>query len=157
MKYKKLIIGSTLGAGLLALGTVTILQASPMGGCEPGARHAMFQSEHGRHGGPMKMLRKLELTEEQRDKVFELMHEQQPAMRDKMKEMREARKATHDVVMNDEYDSKQVSLLADKQGKLTAEMIKMRTKNFNQIYSMLTPEQKVKAKEMHEKFEQRFN
>lgn len=157
MKHKKLIIASTLGAGLLALSATTILQASPIGSCEPGARHAMFQGKQGRHAGPMKMLRKLDLTEEQQDKVFELMHEQKPAMRDKMKEMRQARQAIHEVVLSDKYDPKQVSLLADKQGKLVAEMIKMRTKNFNQVYSMLTPEQKVKAREMNAKFEQRFN
>lgn len=157
MKHKKLIIGSTLGAGLLILGTTTILQASPMRGCEAGAQHAMFQSGHGQRGGPMKMLRKLNLTEEQSDKVFELMHEQKPAMRDKMKEMREGRKAIREAVMSDTYNAKQVNQLADKQGKLVAEMIKMRTRNFNQIYSLLTPEQKVKAKEMRGKFEQRFN
>ena len=157
MKHKKLIIGSTLGVGLLALSTVTILQASPVGSCEPGARHAMFQSEHGRHAGPMKMLRKLDLTEEQQDKVFELMHEQKPIMRDKMKEMRQARQSIHDAVMSEAYDAKQINQLADKQGKMVAEMIKMRTNNFNQIYSLLTPEQKIKAKEMRGKFEQRFN
>jgi len=157
MKHKKLIIGSTLGAGLLALSTATILQAGQIGSCEPGARHAMFQSEHGRHAGPMKMLRKLDLTEEQQDKVFELMHEQKPVMRDKMKEMRQARQAIHDAVMSEAYDAKQINQLADKQGEMIAEMIKMRTNNFNQIYSLLTPEQKIKAKEMRGKFEQRFN
>lgn len=157
MKHKKLIIGSTLGAGLLALSATTILQAGQIGSCEPGTRHAMFQSEHGRHAGPMKMLRKLDLTEEQQDKVFELMHKQKPAMRDKMKEMRQARLAIHDAVMSDAYDAKQINQLADKQGKMVAEMIKVRTNNFNQIYSLLTPEQKIKAKEMRGKFEQRFN
>jgi len=157
MKHKKLIIGSTLGAGLLALSAATILQAGPIGSCEPGARHAMFKSEHGRHAGPMKMLRKLDLTEEQQDKVFELMHKQKPAMRDKMKEMREGRKAIREAVMSDTYDAKQVNQLADKQGRMVAEMIKMRTSNFNQIYTLLTPEQKIKAKEMRGKFEQRFN
>lgn len=157
MKHKKLIIGSTFGAGLLALSAATILQAGQIGSCEPGARHAMFQSEHGRHASPMKMLRKLDLTEEQQDKVFELMHKQKPAMRDKMKEMRQARQAIHDAVMSEAYDAKQINQLADKQGKMVAEMIKMRTNNFNQIYSLLTPEQKIKAKELRGKFEQRFN
>ena len=157
MKHKKLIIGSTLGVGLLALSTVTILQASSIGSCEPGARHAMFQSEHGRHAGPMKMLRKLDLTEEQQDKVFEMMHEQKPIMRDKMKEIRQTRQVIHDAVMSETYNAEQTNQLADKQGKMVAEMIKMRTNNFNQIYSILTPEQKKKAREMREKFESRFN
>ena len=157
MKHKKLIIGSTLGVGLLALSTVTLLQARPIGSCEPGARHAMFQSEHGRHAGPMKMLRKLDLTEEQQDKVFELMHEQKPIMRDKMKEMRQTRQVIHDAVMSEAYNAEQINQLADQQGKMVAEMIKMRTNNFNQIYSILTPEQKEKAREMREKFESRFN
>lgn len=157
MKHKKLIIGSTLGAGLLALSTATILQASPMGGCEPGTRHAMFLNGQDHHAGPMKMLRKLDLTDEQRDQVFELMHEQQPAMRDKMKEMRKVRQALRDAAMNKEYDAKQVSQLADKQASLMADIITQRTKTFRQVYNLLTPEQQVKANELREKFGQRFN
>src|SRR5512145_2041223 len=94
----KSLLASLLAAGSLAFAVPMAAQAhqGERGGATP--MHQMRGAEGGfRHGG-MQFLRRLDLTEAQRDQVFKIFHDQAPAMRERMKATRaaheELRKAT---------------------------------------------------------------
>src|SRR3989442_10690109 len=80
--YRKHVANFLLASSLaLGLGALAANEASaqPM----PGGM--------GRGGHPMMQLRALNLSEAQQDQVFKIFHEQAPAMREQMKQVRRAR------------------------------------------------------------------
>src|SRR3989449_9385351 len=78
MFYKR--VANFLRASSLAFGLAPLAaEAQPM----PGGM--------GRGGHPMMQLRALNLSEAQQDQVFKIFHEQAPAMREQMKQVRRAR------------------------------------------------------------------
>ena len=130
-------------AGMEAAGADGPMMSGPGGqGMEGRGGHRMG----GRHmggpgGGAMGMLRGLDLSEEQRDKVFALMHGQAPVMHEKRKELAKARTALRDAAMTTSYDPAKVAQLATAQGRLVADMIVLRTETFSKVFALLTPEQ----------------
>lgn len=130
-------------AGMEAAGADGPMMGGPGGpGMEGRGGHRMGGRHMGGPGrGPMGMLRGLNLSEEQRDKVFALMHGQVPAMREKGKELAKAREALRGAGMTTAYDAAKVAQLAAAQGKVIADMIVMRTETFNKVFALLTPEQ----------------
>lgn len=122
----------------------------------PGARGA----HHGcggfaMHGGPgmggemmPPHLRALNLTEPQRDKVFEIMHSQAPAMRDKAKAWRKAEDELRALTASPDYSDAKARSLADAAAKAMAEMTLARAKAERQVFEVLTPEQRKQLAEM---------
>ncbi len=154
MKPRNLVLGSVLAVSTLGLLTTGIVNAGPCGGCDApfGARHATLERHGPRPGGPANnLLKRLDLTDEQRDQIFEIHHAQQPAVREKMEALRKGREALRNAAMAENYDSKAVRTLADQQGMLKAELIVMRNATFNRIYTLLTPEQREQIKQMKKK------
>ena len=154
MKPRNLVLGSVLAVSTLGLLTTGIVNAGPYGGCDApfGARHATLERHGPRPGGPAhNLLKRLDLTDEQRDRVFEIHHAQQPAVREKMEALRKGREALRNAAMAENYDSKAVHALADRQAGVKAELIVMRNATFNRIYTLLTPEQREQIKLMKEK------
>ena len=159
---KNLSLRSLLVASSIALALPLAAQARPMmgghghGQCDGGPMS--MQSERGFFGGEKmpRMLRGLDLTEAQQDKVFALMHEQAPAMREKAKEMRAARIAMRDMMMSDKYDEAQVKALTERSAQAMAEMAQMRARSANEIYKLLTPEQRKTLQERKAAMQQRM-
>ncbi|MFZ5462896.1 MAG: Spy/CpxP family protein refolding chaperone [Pseudomonadota bacterium] len=152
MKFGKTLITAILVAGSLGLALPLAAHARPFGG------------EHrGMHGGPglfggermPRLLRGLGLTEAQRDKIFELMHAQAPAMRDKDKEIHKARAELHKLAFSAEYDEARVKALSEAAAAAMAEMAQMRARIEHQIYQLLTPEQRKTVEERKAAFEER--
>jgi len=144
----------------LTLAIPMAIAASPAGpreGRGSGDCSAMEgQGRHGRHGGEMGMhgmmgphyLRGLNLTEAQRDKVFEIKHAQEPAMRDKAKAMHNSREELRTLGASPDYSDAKAQALADASAKAMAEMTLMRLRTDRQIYDVLTPEQRTQLAEM---------
>ncbi len=154
MKPRNLVLGSVLAVSTLGLLTTGIVNAGPYGGCDApfGARHATLERHGPRPGGPANnLLKRLDLTDEQRDQIFEIHHAQQPAVREKMEALRKGREALRNAAMAENYDSKAVRTLADRQAAVKAELIVMRNATFNGIYNLLTPEQREQIKQVKEK------
>lgn len=116
-----------------------------------GMRGGMDHFEGGMRMPPF--IRELKLTEAQRDQIFKIMHEQAPAMREKAKEAHKARTDLRALTFSGNYDEAKVKALADTEAQAMAAMTQMRAAGANQIYQLLTPEQRKKADEMKAQFE----
>lgn len=95
--------------------------------------------------GPEKMpphLRDLSLTEAQRDKVFEIMHGQAPAMRDKAKALHQAEGELRALAAGPDYNEGKARVLTEAVAKAMSEMTLARLKAERQVYEILTPEQR---------------
>jgi protein CpxP len=157
MQKRTLFVSSALAAGLLAAATAGAMGARGHGSYEhgfgsPGPHPAVFGAP-GMHGGPHLhgLTRKLNLSEEQRDQIFKLMHAQRPAVREKMKELRKGREELYQATIAKDYDAGRVRELADAQARVIADLIVMRTETFNKVYALLTPGQQEKARELKDR------
>lgn len=136
----------------LAAGAMAPAQAEPGGG--PGAcrtshgggeRHGPMEfGGFGRFGGDESgpMLRGLDLSAEQRDRIFELRHAQEPRQREQMKQLRASREALHDLARSDSFDAAQARALADQHAKAVSEMAMARAEFASKLRALLTPEQR---------------
>ena len=130
-------------------------QGGPRGaGGECGAMDG--RGHYGRHGGDMghagrmgpHYLRGLNLTEAQRDKVFDIMHAQAPLMRDMAKAHQKAEDELRKLAAGPDYSEAKAKALGDALGKSVGEMAMARAKTDRQIFEILTPEQRQQLAEM---------
>jgi Spy/CpxP family protein refolding chaperone len=100
----------------------------------------------GRHGsgpeGMPRFLRGLNLSEAQKDQIFELKHKQAPLMRDKAKASYQAMDELRQLSLADRYDDARAKSLARSAADAQAEMTLMRVQNDQKIVALLTPEQR---------------
>lgn len=164
MNKRNLIIAGTLATGLVAAAAAGAVNAYGRGGFGPGAGGPAGMACDGLgFGGPdfagpgrggmgrlHGLMRGLDLTDDQRDKIFDIMYAQVPAARDKMKELRKGHDALHAATTAQAYDAAKVRELANAQAKLMADLIVTRTETFNKAYALLTPEQQKKVAEFKE-------
>ncbi len=169
MKTRHRIIVGVLAASSLALAAPFVAHANPFGGdgaraCASDGRHGMLMhggmGRHGgRHGGEMGMrgdgmaihglLRGIDLTEAQRDQLFELRHAQAPEMRAKWKAARSAREALRALPFSGEYTDAKAQTLSQQAAQAMAEIGAMRARLEADVYALLTDEQReaVKARQ----------
>ncbi|MBT0963520.1 Spy/CpxP family protein refolding chaperone [Denitromonas iodatirespirans] len=144
MTVRKSTLFAFLLASSVALAVPLAAQAGPgMGGCR-GDMHG--GAGMGYDKGGMRMLRGLDLTEAQRDQIFELKHAQMPKMRDQVKVMRELRGQLRDAAMSDAYDAAKVKALTEQQAAAMAAMTQLRLANQHAVYQVLTAEQREQLK-----------
>ncbi|PPC87583.1 MAG: hypothetical protein CTY37_03255 [Methylotenera sp.] len=106
--------------------------------------------KHGGHSGKADMphhFKALNLTQDQQDKVFAIMHEQAPAKYAQHKQQRETMEALHTLAQADTFDEAKAQQLTDQLGKLEKEKALSRIKTEAKINAILTPEQRQKARE----------
>ena len=115
----------------------------------PGAHKGHFHKGHhghfhraGMHGGHM--LRGLDLTEAQRDKLFELRHAQAPKMRELGKTLRSSQRELRQLSMSDSFDEAKAKQLADTASQAGAGLALLRAQLQNETFRILTPEQREK-------------
>ena len=139
------------------LAAASVALAIPLGaaafqgnpGGNPGCGHV------GGHGGPgmggemmAPHLRGLNLSEAQRDKVFEIMHAQAPVMREKAKAVRQAEDNLRALTSAADYNEAKARALADASAKAMSEMSLARAKAERQVFEVLTPEQRKQLADM---------
>jgi Spy/CpxP family protein refolding chaperone len=95
----------------------------------------------------------LDLTESQLDKIFELLHSQEPAMRAQGKVIRKARAEINRLAAADHYNAAEVQRQADKLAGAIADSVVLRTETDAGIYVLLTPEQRKHADEARARLE----
>ena len=111
-----------------------------------GARHG------GRHGSDGLMmpgaglLRGLDLSEAQRDRVFSILHAQAPALREKAREARSAREAVHQLALAGELDEARLQEAAQRASRAMADLAVQRARTHNALFKELTPEQQSQLK-----------
>jgi Spy/CpxP family protein refolding chaperone len=96
----------------------------------------------------MRAVRQLDLSEEQQTQLRGLMESGREAFRDQIRSLRETRKAVQEAVNAEPYDAERVQQLAEAQGKAVTGMILKRAETWQEIRSVLTPEQRVELNTM---------
>jgi len=98
----------------------------------------------------MRGLRALNLTEAQRDQIFKIHHDQEPAFRDQMKKVRASRDELQKLARADKFDQAAVRRAADTQAKAISDLAVLRAQTSNQVRQVLTPEQRAKLDQARE-------
>ena len=140
---KKILIG-IIALGLLVAGSIFAI--AQMAGQKDRGGRGYGKGRGHEMGMPM---RDLDLTDEQRAKVKEIVDQSKAAVEPIKLQMREGRAKLAELSQTGSFDQAQVEALASEQGKLTAGMIVEKHKTRAAIFSLLTDEQKAKAAEMH--------
>ncbi len=124
-----------------------LLASSAALGLAPAAQ-AQGEPSHGsmgmHRGGPMMMLRGLDLTEAQRDQVFKIFHDQEPAVHEQMKQVRQARENLMKLAAADRFDELQARQAADAQAKALSTLAVIRAQSIHRVREVLTPEQRAR-------------
>ena len=119
-----------------------------MGGCMmahggEGAMHhgiGMFAE-----GGPLPpMLRHLQLSDAQQDKIFTILHAQAPQAREFGKAIHKAHRALHELATAASFDDAKAKSLTDALGKAVADEALLHVRTHRQVFDVLTPEQRQK-------------
>lgn len=163
MQTRKHLLAALLAASGIAFALPLTVHADPGTDgprCEGHGRMGHGAMGHRGFGGGLGLfgghhLRGLDLTEEQQDKIFNLQHAQAPAMRAKIKELREARSNLEALARAPAYDEARVRALTDKAAASMAELARMHARTEHQIYQLLTPEQRKQLDERKELHDER--
>lgn len=108
----------------------------------------------GRGPGPM-FLHGVMLDEAQQDKVFAIVHAQEPRMREEGKAVRHAHEALRALAASGQYDDAKASALAQDGANAMAAMALQQARTDAQIYALLSPEQRRQAVEQRPRHEPR--
>jgi protein CpxP len=129
---------------LVLLGCAAIFSGAAMA-AEAG-RPPPDRMRGGHDGAPM-FMHGVHLDEAQRDKVFAIMHAQEPMLREQAKAQRHAHEALRAMAVSGQFDEAKASALAQAAAKAMAAAELQRARSHAQIYALLTPEQRSQAAE----------
>jgi Spy/CpxP family protein refolding chaperone len=138
-----------IGIGALAGGMVFAQAASPSTSGSPTTRRDMMRQHFAQ------MEQKLNLTDAQKQQahsIFRSARESSQSIRTQLKENREALAAAAKAGKSDST----IQELATKQGHLLGQEIAIHTQAYKKFYSMLTPDQRTKADQIHQQFRERM-
>ncbi|KPK08429.1 MAG: hypothetical protein AMJ64_03420 [Betaproteobacteria bacterium SG8_39] len=158
MKVLTPVLGACLLASGLALGVPATASADDMRRVSAAGdwRGGEMHQRGGRgHDSAMRMLRGLDLSEAQRDQIFEIRHAQAPAMRAQMKALHAARQDLRELALAPEYDAAKAQASADALAKATSQMALMRIESMRKLLAVLTPEQRQKLDERRARWQAR--
>ncbi|MCS0632110.1 Spy/CpxP family protein refolding chaperone [Telluria mixta] len=146
MKFSSLSAAAVLLAACLATPAFATGEpdAPPAAGQRgPGGDHERGPDGHG-PGMPFGHvpLHRLKLTEAQQDKVFAIMHAQEPQRRDYDKAIRKAHEALRDLGRADKFDDARAGALSRDLGQAVAAQALLQARTDAQIQAVLTPEQR---------------
>ncbi len=99
------------------------------------------------------LVQKLDLTKEQKEKIRAVMMDADPKFDKGMKEAEMNSKALMQLC-GPKYDAAKIATLADAQGKLVAEAIKLRLQVRHSVFEILTPKQREDMKQFREQMQQ---
>jgi Spy/CpxP family protein refolding chaperone len=121
-------------------------RGGPMMGGQMGPMGPMGHGADGMHGPGM--MHGLNLTEAQRDAMFNLHHAQAPQMREQMKALFKSRQALRELAQADNFDEQRASQIAAEMAKTESTIAMMRARTANAMWKLLTPEQRQQAAKM---------
>lgn len=130
---------------LALLGCACIVSTAAMS-AEPEHAPPPGHMMRGHGAGPMSM-RGVVLDEAQQDKVFAIVHAQEPQMREQEKAARHAHEALRAMATSGQFDDAKAAALAQAAGKAMAAMALQQARTDAQINALLTPEQRRQAAE----------
>jgi len=158
MKTLVLVAGLALACPLGALADSPA--AAPPGHMAGGPAHEHEMSGCMMDGGPMHggmfhggemfgdgddlppMVRHLQLSEAQQDRIFAIMHAQAPQAHELGKAIRKAHRGLHEMVMGASFDDAKAKALTDALGKAVGDSALLHARTHRQIMDVLSPEQR---------------
>jgi protein CpxP len=134
---------------LALLGCACIVSGAAMSAPPEQAPFGRMQHERGpeSHGRRPMFLHGVVLDEAQQDKVFAIVHAQEPQMREQGKAARHAHEALRSMATTGQFDDAKAAALAQAGAKAMAAMALQRARTDAQIYALLSPEQRRQAAE----------
>ncbi len=94
------------------------------------------------HHGLMMDLHRLKLSDEQHDKLFELMQSQRQQQHEAMRTGRKAQEELSRLTREPGFDAAKAKVLADELGQLKAQQLLRQAQAMSQLRALLTPEQR---------------
>ncbi|WP_426337816.1 Spy/CpxP family protein refolding chaperone [Pseudoduganella sp. S-14] len=104
-----------------------------------------FPGRHrgGHFGAPgLPFLHGLELSESQEDKLFQLMHNQAPYLREQQRAHEKAMRALHDMRNTEKFDDGAATKLAQAAAQAEANLTLAHIRTHQKVLALLTPEQR---------------
>ncbi len=95
--------------------------------------------------------RELNLSDAQKTQAKAILDAERAATDPLQARMEDIHKQIEATVVNGQFDEAQVRTLADQAGQLSADMMVEHIRAHTKLFSILTPEQRVKALEMHKR------
>ncbi|GGC89633.1 Spy/CpxP family protein refolding chaperone [Undibacterium terreum] len=111
-----------------------------------------FEAPFDHQPGPV-FLHGIKLTEEQEDKIFAIMHAQAPQLREQMKALRKAQEALRAMRFSAQYDDSKAKALTEASARAMGDSSLLRLRGEQQIYALLTAEQRKQVEEMKARFQ----
>jgi periplasmic protein CpxP/Spy len=112
------------------------------GGCDGMGMKSAY-GHHGMGGDFMpRHLSRLDLTEAQRDRIFDLMHVQAPIQRNAAKALAKAQGELRALASASEFSETRAKELVDAVAAASAELTLNRVRTERQVFEVLTPEQR---------------
>lgn len=157
MNVSRLNIQKIIAITAMALAIPMSAQAGHHGGDEKKPHSEMRHHPHSDQYGGMRMLQKLDLTETQQTKIDQIMKQQKETMKAAMADRRAQREDMKALVEQDTFDAaKAERLIAQQQDRERASKLGM-LRTQHEIYKVLTPEQREKAKVMRAEWKEKMN
>ena len=152
---QNILMAAALVLPLLAPATVRAeADQGPGDGRGPGQQHEGprgFGPEHGpgfgpgpgAGAGPMgPRFHGIKLSEEQDDKVFAILHDEEPYLREQFKVASKAQRALHELADADKYDDAKAAALATEAATAEANISLQHMRTQQKLLAVLTPEQR---------------
>jgi periplasmic protein CpxP/Spy len=98
-----------------------------------------------------RMARHLELTDAQKSEIKSIIESEKPTIEPIVKQLAQIRKDMRAATKGGAFDEELVRALASQQAQFLAELIVSRERIQSKIYSLLTPEQKEKMEQSHQR------
>ncbi len=138
---------------LRAVALAGLLSALPMSGQAwgGGRGHGGAGPDMMGMGSPpvMRMIRKLDLADPQREQVFAILDRYRPTLRKLMFSQGDRRKALNAILVGDGYDAARIEQDAAAQGQAAQELYATTARMLSEIGAVLTPEQRARLNRRH--------
>jgi Spy/CpxP family protein refolding chaperone len=102
---------------------------------------------------PPPFLRDIELSEQQQDGIFNILHKYATANRESEKVLHKSSTALHALGNTNKYDEATAKTLAQSIGKASADLALIHVQVDHQIYDLLTPEQRARIEQGGNRFD----
>jgi len=142
---KRILVIASIAVLVLVVGATVLALAQGQRGMD-----GMGQGKGPGHGEMLEhMARVLNLTDVQKQQVKAIMDSTESVAKDIHGKLEENQKQIEAATANGQFDEAQVRTLANQKGQLEADMTVEHLRAMSKVYAILTPEQRVKAEEMH--------
>ncbi|WP_345797765.1 Spy/CpxP family protein refolding chaperone [Castellaniella sp. MT123] len=112
--------------------------------------HASQKAGHDNDHHGDRWMRGLDLTQAQQDQIFKIRHDQEQAVYDQKKALKEAAGNLRELTQADSFDQAKAKQAADTLGQAQGQLALLRAQTMAQVRAVLTPEQRQKLAERHE-------